>query len=328
MKKGKFPRIRLYGLIFLVSLTTVLLSAITPIWTQALANFPGYQGSFAGSSLTWPAQGIISQGFRKNRHEGIDIAGPVGTPIVAAASGRVAKAGWDDWGLGNAIEIQHPNGSLSIYGHNQRLLVRKGEQVNSGQIIAYMGSTGNSSGPHLHFEYHPDGRIPVDPMSFLPSSVAGRTPATRIANNQKQQLRPPVVARQALRVQLPLQSSFSNSFQQRQFPAPIQIPVQPPVQQNYIASVSGDTGCRGETVISGETTKAVVKLCREGGQVFYIGQSKQDPSAVVKLPAIKIGTARYRAYKDSFYYFVNPQGVEVWQNGQIISVDSFYTFRP
>ncbi|NJL09753.1 MAG: M23 family metallopeptidase [Calothrix sp. SM1_7_51] len=243
-EKGKFSQLRIYGLISLISFACVLLSTIYPVWTQALANFPGSQNSFAGSSLSWPARGIISQGFRKNRHEGIDIAGPVGTPIMAAAAGRVTKAGWDDWGLGNAIEIRHSNGSDTVYGHNQRLLVTKGEQVTPGQIIAYMGSTGNSSGPHLHFEYHPDGKIPVDPMSFLPNSVAGRTPSTQIArrypinrvstvnrgsiysdripNNNNQNSTPQrqvMVEQQALpvgvQVESPVKSPFKIHFQQK-----------------------------------------------------------------------------------------------------------------
>ncbi|MGK7928097.1 MAG: M23 family metallopeptidase [Spirulina sp.] len=128
--------------------------------------------------LIWPTAGQISQTFHRY-HEGIDIAGPAGTPIFAAGDGTVTMAGWDDWGLGNAIVVQHGDGSRTVYGHNQRLFVRVGQPVQQGQTIAEMGSTGNSTGPHLHFEIHPNGRDPVDPLSFLPyPTAANATSAT------------------------------------------------------------------------------------------------------------------------------------------------------
>jgi lipoprotein NlpD len=163
MKKLTIARFLTYGLIGSVSFAAP--SALSQTTNNSVS-----------STFIWPSQGILSQGFQKNQHEGIDIAGAVGTPVVAAASGTVIKAGWDDWGLGNSIEIRHPNGSVTVYGHNRRLLVRKGQQVNQGQEIASMGSTGNSSGSHLHFEVHPNGRIPVDPISSLPGTVAGKIP--------------------------------------------------------------------------------------------------------------------------------------------------------
>lgn len=129
----------------------------------------------------WPAQGFISQGFSQS-HEGIDIAGALGTPILAVGDGEVIFAGQDDWGLGLSIQIRHSNGFVTVYGHNQRLLVRKGQSVSQGQIIAKMGSTGNSNGTHLHFEVHPTGHVlsgAVNPMPFLPPLVAGKIPAHR-----------------------------------------------------------------------------------------------------------------------------------------------------
>jgi lipoprotein NlpD len=150
-----------YGLIAVVSLI-ISLGVHSSAWSQVV-----------GVSLTpqfiWPTQGVISQGFDQYQHEGIDIAGPAGTPILAAASGVVLKAGWDHWGLGNAIEIQHFDDSVTIYGHNRRLLVSQGQRVEQGEMIAEMGSTGNSSGPHLHFEVYPHGRLPADPMPLLAS---------------------------------------------------------------------------------------------------------------------------------------------------------------
>lgn len=119
----------------------------------------------------WPTKGVLTSGFgwRWGRmHKGIDIAGPVGTPIVAAADGVVVSAGWNSGGYGYLVEIQHADGSLTLYAHNSRILVQVGQQVAQGQQISEMGSTGYSTGPHCHFEVHPSGRGAVNPMAFLP----------------------------------------------------------------------------------------------------------------------------------------------------------------
>jgi murein DD-endopeptidase MepM/ murein hydrolase activator NlpD len=119
----------------------------------------------------WPANGILSSGYgwRWGRmHNGIDIAGPVGTPIFAAASGVVTYAGWNDGGYGNLVEIEHPDGSFTVYAHNHRIVVREGQEVGQGEQVAEMGSTGFSTGPHLHFEIHPSGDGAVNPIAYLP----------------------------------------------------------------------------------------------------------------------------------------------------------------
>ena len=119
----------------------------------------------------WPARGVFTSGFgmRWGRmHKGIDIAGPIGTPIMAAATGTVTFAGWNSGGYGNLVEIEHPDGSLTRYAHNHRILVSAGQSVIQGQLIAEMGSTGNSTGPHLHFEIYPPGTDAVDPLAYLP----------------------------------------------------------------------------------------------------------------------------------------------------------------
>ena len=118
----------------------------------------------------WPANGVFTSGYgwRWGRmHRGIDIAAPVGTPVVAAASGVVISAGWNDGGFGNLVEIRHPDGTVTRYAHNQSVLTRIGAVVNQGELIAHMGTTGHSTGPHTHFEIHPSGRGSVDPMFFL-----------------------------------------------------------------------------------------------------------------------------------------------------------------
>ena len=123
------------------------------------------------NGYVWPTRGTFTSGYgwRWGRmHRGIDIAGPVGTPIVAAASGVVVRSGWNSGGYGNVVDIRHRDGSMTRYAHNSRLLVREGQQVNQGQSIAQMGSTGYSTGPHLHFEIHLPGNGTVNPIAYLP----------------------------------------------------------------------------------------------------------------------------------------------------------------
>jgi murein DD-endopeptidase MepM/ murein hydrolase activator NlpD len=119
----------------------------------------------------WPAKGVLTSGYgwRWGRmHKGIDIANGTGTPIYASSGGVVEKAGWNNGGYGNVVDIRHADGSLTRYGHNSKVLVRVGQQVEQGDTIALMGSTGFSTGPHSHFEIHPTGKGAVNPMAFLP----------------------------------------------------------------------------------------------------------------------------------------------------------------
>ncbi|MDB9312333.1 M23 family metallopeptidase [Spirulina sp. CS-785/01] len=117
------------------------------------------------ASFIIPAQGTLSQGFN-TAHQGIDIANSPGTPILASASGTVLFAGWDEGGLGNLVRIHHADGSIAVYGHNQKVLVNAGDRVEQGQIIAEMGNSGNSTGPHLHFELHLQGQA-TNPLALL-----------------------------------------------------------------------------------------------------------------------------------------------------------------
>jgi len=130
----------------------------------------------AGSSVfdgyIWPARGVLTSGFgpRWGRmHRGIDIAAPVGTPIYAAAPGVVEFAGWNSGGYGYMVDIRHPDGSMTRYAHNSRLLVNRGQEVDQGDQISEMGSTGYSTGPHLHFEIHVPSRGAVNPSTLLAS---------------------------------------------------------------------------------------------------------------------------------------------------------------
>ena len=129
--------------------------------TSAPANVPS----------GWPTSGDISSpfGWRWNGsdfHPGIDIANDMGTPIVATADGVVTAAGWNAGGYGNMVDIDHGNGILTRYGHASRVVVQEGQRVKRGEVIAYMGSTGFSTGPHVHYEIHVHGET-VNPASYL-----------------------------------------------------------------------------------------------------------------------------------------------------------------
>jgi len=122
----------------------------------------------SSSGLIWPVSGPVTSpfGWRWGRmHEGIDIGVSYGTPIHAAAGGRVIYAGWMS-GYGNLVAIDHGGGLSTAYGHQSQLAVSYGEEVSQGQVIGYVGSTGHSTGPHLHFEVRIGGN-PVDPLGYL-----------------------------------------------------------------------------------------------------------------------------------------------------------------
>ena len=138
------------------------------------------QGASAGQVVhcsgvfIWPTSGPITSpfGYRIHPifgtqiyHSGIDIGVDTGTPIMAADSGVVVEADWLG-GYGYAVVIDHGNGLSTLYGHNSELAVSPGQSVQQGQVIAYAGSTGYSTGPHCHFEVRVDGS-PVDPMGYL-----------------------------------------------------------------------------------------------------------------------------------------------------------------
>ncbi len=123
----------------------------------------------------WPCSGYVASGFGWRRdpvipgryefHEGIDIAAPYGTPVYAAASGKVIAAWWNG-GYGRTVIIDHGNGLRTVYAHLLKIDVKVGQVVKKGQKIGEVGSTGRSTGPHLHFEVRVWG-VPVDPMRYL-----------------------------------------------------------------------------------------------------------------------------------------------------------------
>lgn len=122
----------------------------------------------------WPTSGQVTSrfGYRSSPwggggefHPGIDIANDFGTPIVAAADGKIIYSDWFS-GYGKMVQIDHGHGIVTLYGHCQQLLVQAGETVKKGQLISYMGSTGLSTGSHLHYEVRVNDKA-VDPASFL-----------------------------------------------------------------------------------------------------------------------------------------------------------------
>ena len=147
-------------------------SGIEPQLPQLMASayLPDVQDYGLSTGFIWPADGIFTSGYgwRWGRiHQGIDIAAPVGTPILAAASGVVEYSSWNDGGYGNMIDIRHADGTITRYAHMNDRYVKAGQTVSQGQLIGAMGSTGFSTGPHLHFEIRPNGGSAIDPMVFL-----------------------------------------------------------------------------------------------------------------------------------------------------------------
>ncbi|HSG07657.1 MAG TPA: M23 family metallopeptidase [Longimicrobiales bacterium] len=127
-----------------------------------------------------PTAGWMTSSFAKSRmhpvhnrplpHEGVDISAPKGTPIFAAAKGRVVRAGWVV-GYGLTVEIDHGFGYTTLYGHSSKLLVKRGQMVSRGDVIAQVGSTGIATAPHLHYEVSLNG-APQNPANFiLPDAV-------------------------------------------------------------------------------------------------------------------------------------------------------------
>ena len=126
--------------------------------------------------VLYPLRGVITtsygeRGLNGRPHTGLDIAAPMNTPVLAALSGTVIRAGWDRYGYGNLVVIHGNDKREYRYAHNASLTVKVGQKVSQGQLIARVGSTGFSSGPHLHFEIRSSRSAVINPMVFLPRSM-------------------------------------------------------------------------------------------------------------------------------------------------------------
>ena len=136
--------------------------------------FEDKRSLYASTPQVWPVRGWVTSPFGKRTspftgiptfHEGLDIAAQTGTPVVAPADGVVLRAGFSP-GYGNMVELSHGYGIRTVFGHNSRLNVKVGQQVKRGDIISYVGDTGSSTGPHLHYEVRLNG-LPVNPRKYL-----------------------------------------------------------------------------------------------------------------------------------------------------------------
>jgi murein DD-endopeptidase MepM/ murein hydrolase activator NlpD len=128
------------------------------------------EGTGALPKFRWPANGRVIAGYgptpNGQQNDGINIALPENTPVKAAEDGVVAYAGNELKGYGNLVLVRHPNGYVTAYAHAKELLVKRGDQVKRGQVIARSGQTGNVNAPQLHFEIR-KGASPLDPTRFL-----------------------------------------------------------------------------------------------------------------------------------------------------------------
>jgi len=144
---------------------TSVLGAVPP---SQVARAPVASVRKGSGQLRWPLRGVLYARFGrkgKSPHDGIDLAAPAGTPVRTAAEGSVLFAG-PQQGYGLLVIIEHAHGLVTVYAHNRDLRVRTGQQVREGQVIATVGESGKTSGPHLHFEVRQDG-APVDPLEIL-----------------------------------------------------------------------------------------------------------------------------------------------------------------
>jgi murein DD-endopeptidase MepM/ murein hydrolase activator NlpD len=122
-------------------------------------------------TISWPTTGVITLEFGQRSpyqlyHTGIDIANSVGTDIIPLYEGTITYAGENSWGFGKHIIIDHGNNVITIYAHLSKIFVYKGQKISRGEVIGKMGTTGWSTGPHLHFQINIYG-IPVNPRIFL-----------------------------------------------------------------------------------------------------------------------------------------------------------------
>jgi murein DD-endopeptidase MepM/ murein hydrolase activator NlpD len=146
---------------------------------EASDSLAAHSERLAATPSIMPTQGWLASAFARMRdhpilhlarpHEGLDITAPAGSPIEATANGTVTFAGWEA-GYGNLVVVDHGFGIITKFAHASKILVKVGAKVHRGQAIALVGNTGLSTGPHLHYEVHVNGR-PVDPKRFVLPNV-------------------------------------------------------------------------------------------------------------------------------------------------------------
>ncbi|HDQ40184.1 MAG TPA: M23 family metallopeptidase [Desulfonatronum sp.] len=141
---------------------------------ELLAVLRSNQGFFASTPSIWPTEGWVTSEFgyrrspftdRREFHKGLDIAGPIGTPVYATAKGLVISSE-KDGAYGLTVTIDHGSGIITNYAHLHSIAVKNGQNVSRGELLGYMGNTGRTTGPHLHYEVRLNG-IPVDPLRYI-----------------------------------------------------------------------------------------------------------------------------------------------------------------
>lgn len=133
-------------------------------WLQPEVPVPA-DWPYGSGNFRWPTRGWLSQGFHA-AHRAVDIAAPSGSPVRAADRGTVIRAGWNSQGYGNLVIVDHQIDYITLYGHLGDIYVKEGQIVGAGDLLGVVGSTGNSTGPHLHFEIRDFGRL-TDPLVLL-----------------------------------------------------------------------------------------------------------------------------------------------------------------
>jgi len=145
---------------------------VIPAVPSLPSGIPG--GGYAPAPVSstfcvWPSSVRIITQYFTWYHNGVDIATPIGTampPLYACTSGVVTRSGWNPWGLGLHVSIDHGNGYETVYGHMSRIDVGYGERVSRGQVIGLMGTTGRSTGPHVHFMVKYNG-VAQNPLNYM-----------------------------------------------------------------------------------------------------------------------------------------------------------------
>jgi murein DD-endopeptidase MepM/ murein hydrolase activator NlpD len=146
---------------------------VTPAVEKPVEETNSAEPNAGVAGFRWPARGRVIAGFGPKptgqQNDGINLALPEGTPVKAAEDGVVAYAGNELKGYGNLVLIRHANGFVTAYAHASELMVKRGDTIKRGQVIAKSGQTGNVTSPQLHFEIR-KGASPVDPMQHLPGA--------------------------------------------------------------------------------------------------------------------------------------------------------------
>ncbi len=173
MKRQLFARNRLLFLALVLIVAAGLVVAVITPAAPAGGFAPGHPGSCGETQVAhkgsgafrWPLAPDVQAEF-SGGHRGIDLGGVPGEPVRAADGGTVIFAGWNDWGYGNMVVLDHGTGYWTLYAHLDTVSLACRQGVNAGQLVGTVGTTGDTAGPHLHFEIRHHG-VPLNPREFI-----------------------------------------------------------------------------------------------------------------------------------------------------------------